>query len=324
MKKYLTFAILLFFSMGAFAQLTQEELDNGIKPLTDKVNTIEIDLKKEIKTLSDKIISVEEGFKTEIKTLRIENSNLKSEIVNLNSELSNSNKTIDILRNQIQENINAISQTANELGIKIKETEDKNDGKIIEVRKSLSKKSRYGIIGVLSAIMLSGLVYWLLWKRQKTDKNQLSNIISSTKAELSQESVKLDVQLIEVIEKQLKVADKLNATEPPIDHTFHKNSANELQRIANYANTLDPESQEAIALQGSLGRLRNYFNSSDYEITDFTGKEYDDRIPVRVRDTKFDESLPFGKEIIAKTWEPQIKYKGIVIQKAKIDKKYNN
>ena len=153
MKK-LTFAILLFASMGAFAQLTQEELDNGIKPLTDKVNTIEVDLKKEIKTLSDKIISVEEGFKTEIKTLRIENSNLKSEIVNLNSELSNSNKTIDSLRNQTQENINAISQTANELGIKIKETGDKNDGKITEVRKSLSKNSLYGIIAVLSAILL--------------------------------------------------------------------------------------------------------------------------------------------------------------------------
>jgi len=310
--------------MGAFAQLTQEELDNGIKPLTDKVNTIEVDLKKEIKTLSDKIISVEEGFKTEIKTLRIENSNLKSEIVNLNSELSNSNKTIDSLRNQTQENINAISQTANELGIKIKETEDKNDGKIIEVRKSLSKKSRYGIIGVLSAILLSGLLYLLLSKRQQTVKNQLSNIINSTKNELKQESAKLDVQLIDVIEKQLKVADKINETEPIIDHTFHKNSANELQRIANYANTLDPESQEAVALQGSLGRLRNYFNSSDYEITDFTGKDYDERIPMKIKETFFEETLTKGSEVIERTLKPQIKYKGEVIQKAEVTTKYNN
>lgn len=323
MKK-LTFAILLFSSMGAFAQLTQEELDNGIKPLTDKVNTIEVDLKKEIKTLSDKIISVEEGFKTEIKTLRIENRNLNSEIVNLNLELSNSNKTIDSLRNQTQENINAISQTANELGIKIKETGDKNDGKITEVRKSLSKNSLFGIIAVLSAILLSGLLYWLLSKRQKTDKNQLSSIINNTKTELSQESAKLDVQLIEVIEKQLKVADKLNETESTVDHTFHKNSANELQRIANYANTLDPESQEAVALQGSLGRLRNYFNSSDYEIIDFTGKDYDERIPMKIKDTLFEETLAKGSEVITRTLKPQIKYKGKVIQEAEVSTKYNN
>lgn len=296
MKKQIitSFAIILFASLGAFAQVTQEELEKEIKPLTQKVNS-----------------------------LQSENSKLKSEIGNLNLKLSNSNKSIDSLRKQTQENSNAISQTANELGIKIKETGDKNEGKITEVSESLSKNSLYGIIGVLSAILLSGLLYWLLSKRQQTDKNQLSNIIASTKTELTQESVKLDLQLLEVIEKQLKVADKLNATEPTIDHTFHKNSANELQRIANYVNTLAPESQEAIALQGSLGRLRNYFNASDYEITDFTGIEYDERIPMRIRETIFDDKIALGKEIVTKTWEPQIKFKNEIIQKAKIDTKYN-
>ena len=294
MKKHITFAILLFSSLGAFAQVTQEDLEKEIKPLTQKVTS-----------------------------LQAENSKLKSEVGTLNSKLSNAYKSIDSLRSQTQENSNAISQTANELGIKIKETGDKNEGKITEVQDSLSKNSLYGIIGVLSAILLSGLLYWLLSKRQQTDKNQLSNIIASTKTELTQESVKLDLQLLEVIEKQLKVADKLNATEPTIDHTFHKNSANELQRIANYVNTLAPESQEAIALQGSLGRLRNYFNASDYEITDFTGIEYDERIPMRIRETIFDDKIALGKEIVTKTWEPQIKFKNEIIQKAKIDTKYN-
>lgn len=295
MKRKITFAILLFISLGAFAQVTQEELEKEIKPLTQKVNS-----------------------------LQSENSKLKSEIGNLNLKLSNANKSIDSLRTQTQENSNAISQTANELGIKIKETGDKNEGKITEVQDSLSKNSLYGIIGVLSAILLSGLLYWLLSRRQQTDKNQLSNIINSTKTELNQESAKLDVQLLDVIEKQLKVADKLNATEPKIDHTFHKNSANELQRIANYANTLDPGSQEAVALQGSLGRLRNYFNSSDYEITDFTGQEFDQRLPIKIKDSKFDEGIEKGKEIIVKTWKPLIKYQGNKIQEAEVDTKYNN
>lgn len=294
MKRQITIVILLFSSLGAFAQVTQEDLEKEIKPLTQKVTS-----------------------------LQAENSKLKSEVGTLNSKLSNAYKSIDSLRSQTQENSNAISQTANELGIKIKETGDKNEGKITEVQDSLSKNSLYGIIGVLSAILLSGLLYWLLSKRQQTDKNQLSNIIASTKTELTQESVKLDLQLLEVIEKQLKVADKLNATEPTIDHTFHKNSANELQRIANYVNTLAPESQEAIALQGSLGRLRNYFNASDYEITDFTGIEYDERIPMRIRETIFDDKIALGKEIVTKTWEPQIKFKNEIIQKAKIDTKYN-
>jgi predicted nucleic acid-binding Zn-ribbon protein len=296
MKRQITFAIFLISSFCAFAQvLTKEDLDKEIKPLTEKVNS-----------------------------LQSENRKLKSEIRTLNSKLSIANKNIDSLRINTKDNINAITQTAKQLGIQIKETGDKNEGKITEVYASLSKNSLYGIIGVLSAILLSGLLYWLLSKRQQTDKNQLSNIINSTKNELTQESAKLDVQLLEVIEKQLKVADKLNETEPTIDHTFHKNSANELQRIANYVNTLTPESQEAIALQGSLGRLRNYFNASDYEITDFTGKEYDERIPMKIKETFYEEILTKGSEVISRTLKPQIKYNGQVIQEAEVTTKYNN
>jgi hypothetical protein len=296
MKRQITFAIFLISSFCAFAQvLTKEDLDKEIKPLTEKVNS-----------------------------LQSENRKLKSEIRTLNSKLSIANKNIDSLRISTKDNINAITQTAKQLGIQIKETGDKNEGKITEVYASLSKNSLYGIIGVLSAILLSGLLYWLLSKRQQTDKNQLSNIINSTKNELTQESAKLDVQLLEVIEKQLKVADKLNETEPTIDHTFHKNSANELQRIANYVNTLTPESQEAIALQGSLGRLRNYFNASDYEITDFTGKEYDERIPMKIKETFYEETLTKGSEVISRTLKPQIKYNGQVIQEAEVTTKYNN
>jgi hypothetical protein len=309
MKKHVTFAILIFSSLIGFTQVTQEDLERKIKPLTQSVYT-----------------------------LQVENGKLRTELSILYSKFSSTNKTLDSLRIQTQENVNTIAQTANELGIRIKETGDKNEGEITKISQSLSKNSLYGIIGVLSAIILSGLLYWLLSRRQKTDKTdfneQLKNKttelkkdvfyqIENTKSELITESAKLDFQLLNLIEKQLKVADKLNATEPSTDHTFHKNSANELQRIANYANTLPPESQEAIALQGSLGRLRNYFNASDYEITDFTGKDYDERIPTRMRETIFDESIELGKEIVVKTWEPQIKFKNDIIQQAKIDTKYN-
>jgi peptidoglycan hydrolase CwlO-like protein len=94
MKRQITFAILLFSSLGAFAQVTKEDLEKEIKPLTQKVNS-----------------------------LQSENSKLKSEIGTLNSKLSNANKSIDSLRSKTQENSSAISQTANQLGIQITRTE---------------------------------------------------------------------------------------------------------------------------------------------------------------------------------------------------------
>ena len=160
MKRQITFAIILFSSLGAFAQVTQEDLEKEIKPLTQKVNS-----------------------------LQSENSKLKSEIGSLNSKLSIANNGIDSLRSQTQANSNAISQTANELGIKIQETGAKNEGKITKVQDSLSKKSLYGIIGVLSAILLSGLLYWLLRRRQKTDKTEFESFAYSLASESAKPSV---------------------------------------------------------------------------------------------------------------------------------------
>ena len=40
MKRQISFAILLFSSIGAFAQVTQEDLEKEIKPLTQKVNSL--------------------------------------------------------------------------------------------------------------------------------------------------------------------------------------------------------------------------------------------------------------------------------------------
>jgi hypothetical protein len=295
MKKIISIIFLLFSSFTVFAQVTNDDLDKAIKPLVRHINLLDS-----------------------------QNSILKSEIRLLKSNLSAENQAIGNLKTQVLQNSIALSTTSNQLGIKIKQTGQENEGKITKVSELLSKNSLYGIIGVLSAILLSGLLYWLLSKRQEIDKNQLSNIINVTKSELNQESAKLDTQLLDVIEKQLKVADKLNGIESKIDHTFHKNSANELQRIANYANSLDPKSQEAVALNGSLGRLRDYFNSSDYEIKDFTGKDYDERIPMKIKETFFEETLTKGSEIIARTLKPQIKYKGEVIQEAEVSTKYNN
>jgi chromosome segregation ATPase len=119
-------------SINAFAQtetLTKEDLAKELQPL-----------------------------KSSIQTLQKENSSLKTEIGSLNTKLSNANKSIDSLKNKTEENSSAISQTANQLGIQITTTEQTANKRIDEVGQSLSKNSLYGIIGVLSAILLSGLL----------------------------------------------------------------------------------------------------------------------------------------------------------------------
>ncbi|MFN8431903.1 MAG: hypothetical protein U0V04_18115 [Spirosomataceae bacterium] len=312
MKKIIT-SFFILASVNAFAQtetLTKEDLAKELQPL-----------------------------KTSIQTLQKENGSLKSEISNLNTKLSNANKSIDSLKTITQENSSAISQTANQLGIQITTTEQTANKRIDEVGQSLSTNSLYGIIGVLSAILLSGFLYWLLSKRQQTDKTELdgklenktsilkSDVISEiekTKKELQQENIKLDLKLIEVLENKLKGNNVVDIVENPdgnstIDHSIPLKVADEITRINAYANTLDPNSQDAKALKSSVKRLINTFKASQYEIIDLLGQKYDDGMKVSVISYIPDEKIQKGEEVISRIIKPLVKYKGEQIQAAQVD-----
>lgn len=306
--KRITLLLFLFASINVFSQtetITKEDLGKELQPL-----------------------------KTSIQNLQNENNKLKTEIGSLKTKLSDANKNIVSLQKQTQTNSSTISQTANELGLKISTTETNANQKISEIGNSLSKKTLYGVIGVLIAILISGLLYWLLSKRQQTDKNdfegKLENRTSSlktdvileikkTKKELQQENIKLDLKLIEVLENQLKASATTEYKPTTIDHSLPLKVADEITRINAYANTLDPNSQDAKALKSSVKRLFNTFKASQYEIIDLLGQKYDDGLKVIVVNAIEDSNLKQGEEIISRIIKPLVKYNGEQIQAAQVD-----
>ena len=302
MRKLITFAILLISSFSSFSQ----NLDSALKPLNRKIN----DLQSEI-------------------------SFIKSEITTLNTKLNAAYDSIDTLKKSLKENSEAINNTSSQLGIKITQSGEK----ITEVSDSLSKNSLYGIIGVLLAILVSGILYWLLSKRQQNDKseidgkleNKTSNLktdiiseIEKTKKELLQENIKLDMKLIEVLENQIKENKPIEVVQnsdehSKIDHSIPLKVADEITRINAYANTLDPNSQDAKALKSSVKRLINTFKASQYEIIDLLGQKYDDGMKVSVISYIPDEKIQKGEEVISRIIKPLVKYKGEQIQAAQVD-----
>lgn len=295
MKRQITFAILLFSSFGAFAQVTQEELETKIKPLTEQV-----------------------------KTLQKENGSRKSEIGTLTTKLKSANDSIEILKQKIQNNTNAISQTANQLGIQIKETGDKNEGKITEVSESLSKNSLYGIIGVLSAILLSGLLYWLLSKRQKTDKTDFIEQLSKTKSSIEESLVKEFGKQTELMDSQLHLIEQQKTTlqatpnaEP--DHSLALKVASEINLIERNINLMDSKTKGLKQLQASVGKLKDNLSANGYEMPELLGKQFHPGMRVIVATSIPDENLEKGQEIITKILIPQVNYNDKMIQTAQIE-----
>jgi chromosome segregation ATPase len=295
MKK-VTFAILLFSSLGAFAQnVTQEDLEKEIKPLTQK-----------------------------LASLQSENSKLKSEIGTLNTKLSDAYKSIEILRTTTQDNSKAINQTANELGIKIKETGDKNEGKIIEVSESLSKNSLYGIIGVLAAILLSGLLYWLVSKRQQTDKTAFIEQLSKTKSSIEESLVKEFGKQTELMESQLHLIEqqKTNLQSTPNvepDHSLALKVASEINLIERNINLMDSKTKGLKQLQASVGKLKDNLSANGYELPELLGKQFHQGMKVIVTSSIPDENLEKGSEVITKILIPQVNFNDKMIQTAQIE-----
>lgn len=308
MKK-ITIAALLIISQSAFAQVTSEELKKEITPLIKKIEVLETKATKQ-----------------------------GNEIEGLNLKLSTTNKQIDSLENKIAANEIAISQTKTDLTNEITQSGVASDGKIKTVSKDLSKNSLYGIIGVLLAILLSGVLFFFWKKRQETDKSELINKLDNSKKEINKEIentksslTTIEQKLFEEYNKQVAGIEQLflsiselnkgksPATITEQDHSLTLKVADEVTRINAFANTLDPTKQEAIALKSSVKRIIDNFKANKYEIVDLLGQKYDDRLNIIVVGESIDSNLNSGEEKITKIIKPLVKFNGEQIQAAQVE-----
>lgn len=291
-------SIFILASVNAFAQtetLTKEDLAKELQPL-----------------------------KSSIQTLQKENGSLKSEISNLNTKLSNANKSIDSLRTMTQENSSAISQTANQLGIQITTTEQTANKRIDEVGQSLSTNSLYGIIGVLSAILLSGLLYWLLSKRQKTDKTEVVEQLQKTKSSIEESLVQEFGKQTSLIESELQLLaqqkiDSPKAENAEPDHSLALKVASEINLIERNINLMDKGTKGLKQLERSVGKLKDNLSANGYEMPELLGKQYHQGMKVIVTSSIPDENLEKGSEIITKVLIPQVNFNDKMIQSAQIE-----
>jgi len=290
MKRQITFAIILFSSFGAFAQVTQEDLEKQIKPLTEKVGA-----------------------------LQKENANRKSEIETLNKKLTSANDSIDNLKQMIQDNSKAINQAESQLGIQIKETGDKNEGKITEVSESLSKNSLYGIIGVLSAILLSGLLYWLLSKRQQTDKTEVETQLSNAKKSIVEEQVQINTKLAELYNGQMELLKQERKANPSneIDHSLALKVADEIVKMQMNLVHMDSKVRGHKQLTIAVTNVFDNFKANGYEIVDLLNKPYKEGMNMQAT-MEPDPSLKEGEQIIRRIIKPEIQFNNKIIQHAQV------
>jgi len=251
--------------------------------------------------------------------LKTEQKNQKADFLKQQSE---TNKIINDLRSEIANGQKTLAVLADSLGIQIVNTQTNAEQQIHSVRQTVSKNTLYWIIAALTIALLSILLFWLLRRKQLTDKADMIEQLTKTRASIMSESAKLDKELADLLEKQLSALSNTQINDNntiPIDHTMPLKIADEITRINAYANMLDPNSQDAKALKSSIKKLFNTFKVAQYEIVDLLGQKYDDGLKVIVINAVPDKNLKEGEEIISRIIKPLVKYKGEQIQAAQVE-----
>ncbi|MFB0924726.1 MAG: hypothetical protein QMB65_05525 [Vicingaceae bacterium] len=350
MKK-ITLAALLIISQSTFAQVTSEALKNEISPLLKKIEVVDSltskqdnvisPLSKKIEVLESKVTNQEKEMSSLIKKiepLATKTAEQGKEIAGLNLKLSTAYKQIDSLENITAANKVEISKAKTDLSNEITKAEVTSEGKITAVSKDLSKNSLYGIIGVLLAILISGVLFFFWKRRQDNDKSELTNKLDNSKLEFNKEieSTKsslstIEQKLFEEYNKQVAGIEQLSLTISELnkgkspatiteqDHSLTLKVADEVTRINAFAHTLDPTKQEAIALKVSVNKIIDNFRSNNYEIVNLLGQKYDERLKIEVVGEDIDPALKAGEEKITKVIKPLVKFNGKQIQAAQVE-----
>ena len=148
------------------------------------------------------------------------------------------------------------------------------------------------------------------------DVRKAQEALQAAQIKMQEESVKLDNQLLAIVQKQLDASSASKITGEP-DHSLVVKLADEIARIETNLSKMDKSVRGYKQLVQAKDRMINNVRANGYEIISLLGQEYNDGMQFQTRFVP-DESLPEGKRIITGMIKMQVNYNGKMIQPAEI------
>ncbi len=301
--KYLFLSILLW--GFCFGTLKAEDT-------TKKVESLKI----EVKGLKKQ----QERLYKELNALSLKNAKTEvqmSELQTVNKKLISS---IDSLRNE--HSIVVANQKADKS--ELVDRIGKTNAMVEATKNVLSSRTLWGLCGLfilLAAIIVTTIAFVKKLKAGTTsidDVRKAQDALQAAQSKMQEESIKLDNQLLAIVQKQLDASVSLanKATGEP-DHSLVVKLADEIARIETNLSKMDKSVRGYKQLVQAKDRMINNVRANGYEIISLLGKEYNDGMQFQTRFVP-DESLPEGKRIITGMIKMQVNYNGKMIQPAEI------
>ena len=305
MKKIFTILILAVISCQYVNAKSINDNTDKVKALEEKCSILQT---KQVNADNNlrKLIESQHVAEREIQTLVKKNDAQRLAIDSLQDKC----KSLEEAQSTDRENING----------KI----DATDNNVRTNQDQLQSRTLYGVIVVIVVLaLIVGVACWLT-KRIKSGTSTIGDVrraqeaLQAAQTKMQEESVKLDNQLLAIVQKQLdaSVSQSNKATGEP-DHSLVVKLADEIARIETNLSKMDKSVRGYKQLAQAKDRMINNVRANGYEIISLLGQEYNDGMQFQTRFVP-DESLPEGKRIITGMIKMQVNYNGKMIQPAEI------
>lgn len=255
-----------------------------------------------------------EQLEQKVRQLQIELRNQKS---NFAKQHEMTNNDLSKLQTEVENEKSNVIALTESLGIKIKDTRTIAEQQIADVDKSLGKTTLWAIIGILFAVIVSGIVYLLLYRKQLSDKTNIVTQLSQTKQSIDERLISEFTKNTEVLDVLSKISKLPQPAEP--DHSLALKVASEINLIERNIKLMDGKTKGLKQLTRSVEKLKDNLAANGYEMPQLLGKEFNQGMKVIIASSIPDDNLEKDVEIITKIIIPQVNYNGIMIQTAQIE-----
>ena len=263
---------------------------------------------------SIKLVRLEQSLQKEIKVREALTSKLDSQA----DAIERQSQSIDTLTYIIKQNAKNIKVTAEQLGVKINETNVSLGTKADT--SDVNTKAIWGVGLFVLLIIVGGIIYYFLHKR--INKGNADVNVLKEKAEKLNENIlnqfSLEISEIQKISSSLDALSKTTGTgvgEP--DHSLIKILADRITFMEMTLYKMDPKVKGFKQLSTSISQMKDNLLANGYELVEMLGKPYNDGMKA-VANFNDDEDIENGQRIITAIIKPQINYKGQMIQAAQI------
>jgi hypothetical protein len=257
------------------------------------------------------------NMKTTVSRLQQENGKIRGLYQKQKSDFD----SLLLCQKQQTEDLQALAE---KMGVGLSETNKSIQSSTNSLSSIINTRTWLAVCGILIAIALLGVVYYILRKRIISGSSAVEKIksaqesLESAHKAMQEESVKLDSKLVELLDKQL-IQPHDNVEE---DHKLVLSIATEVARIEQNLAFMDPKTKGVSNLKNRASAIKTTLQSRGYDIPTLIGETYHEGDNMKPT-MELDEELPVGTQIIRRVMKPMVLFKGKLIQAAEVVVAYN-